>query len=150
MNRLSTLLMILLISIQTSYAGFVPIMMDDITIFVPTQTPLSTFKINSTPAGNAQLLTVQVDDPSVIASYAWKENNRLLSTSSQFNTASLSSGLHTLTLTLTTVDGQTLSQTITITTGVVSTGNYMLTAWNDLGMHCMDGNDFSVFSVLPP
>jgi hypothetical protein len=30
------------------------------------------------------------------------------------------------------------------------TGNYMLTAWNDLGMHCMDGNDFSVFSVLPP
>ncbi len=29
-------------------------------------------------------------------------------------------------------------------------GDYMLTAWNDLGMHCMDGNDFSVFSVLPP
>jgi hypothetical protein len=28
--------------------------------------------------------------------------------------------------------------------------NYTLTAWNDLGMHCMDGNDFSVFSVLPP
>ena len=27
---------------------------------------------------------------------------------------------------------------------------YVLTAWNDLGMHCMDGNDFSVFSVLPP
>jgi len=27
---------------------------------------------------------------------------------------------------------------------------YMLSAWNDLGMHCMDGNDFSVFSVLPP
>ena len=34
---------------------------------------------------------------------------------------------------------------------VTSGGNkYMLTAWNDLGMHCMDGNDFSVFSVLPP
>ena len=29
-------------------------------------------------------------------------------------------------------------------------GTFMLTAWNDLGMHCMDGNDFSVFSVLPP
>jgi len=27
---------------------------------------------------------------------------------------------------------------------------YTLTAWNDLGMHCMDGKDFSVFSVLPP
>ncbi|MCF6206957.1 MAG: hypothetical protein L3J47_08735 [Sulfurovum sp.] len=29
-------------------------------------------------------------------------------------------------------------------------GGYTLTAWNDLGMHCMDGNDFSVFSILPP
>ena len=32
----------------------------------------------------------------------------------------------------------------------IGTKGYMLTAWNDLGMHCMDGNDFSVFSVLPP
>ncbi|MCB4752345.1 MAG: hypothetical protein LGB03_05725, partial [Sulfurovum sp.] len=31
-----------------------------------------------------------------------------------------------------------------------SSSNYVLTAWNDLGMHCMDGNDFSVFSILPP
>ena len=29
-------------------------------------------------------------------------------------------------------------------------GSYMLSAWNDLGMHCMDGNDYSVFSILPP
>lgn len=36
------------------------------------------------------------------------------------------------------------------TTPLTSNPNYMLTAWNDLGMHCMDGNDFSVFSVLPP
>jgi hypothetical protein len=38
------------------------------------------------------------------------------------------------------------------TGGGTSTNNkaYMLTAWNDLGMHCMDGNDFSVFSILPP
>jgi hypothetical protein len=27
---------------------------------------------------------------------------------------------------------------------------YALLAWNDLGMHCMDGNDYSVFSILPP
>ena len=34
----------------------------------------------------------------------------------------------------------------------VSAGNgeYTLLAWNDLGMHCMDGHDFSVFSILPP
>jgi len=34
--------------------------------------------------------------------------------------------------------------------GTTTSNGYMLTAWNDLGMHCMDGNDFSVFSVLPP
>ena len=28
--------------------------------------------------------------------------------------------------------------------------NYTLLAWNDLGMHCFDGKDFSVFSILPP
>lgn len=27
---------------------------------------------------------------------------------------------------------------------------YKLIAWNDLGMHCMDGKDYSVFSILPP
>jgi len=31
-----------------------------------------------------------------------------------------------------------------------TSSKYVLTAWNDLGMHCMDGNDYSVFSVLPP
>ncbi|MCF6245043.1 MAG: hypothetical protein L3J43_08390 [Sulfurovum sp.] len=27
---------------------------------------------------------------------------------------------------------------------------YQILAWNDLGMHCMDGDDYSVFSILPP
>lgn len=39
----------------------------------------------------------------------------------------------------------------TPSTGVSSpSGSYTLLAWNDLGMHCMDGKDFSVFSILPP
>lgn len=29
-------------------------------------------------------------------------------------------------------------------------GRYVLVGWNDLGMHCVDGNDYSVFSILPP
>ena len=29
-------------------------------------------------------------------------------------------------------------------------GNFKLLAWNDLGMHCVDGKDYSVFSILPP
>lgn len=33
--------------------------------------------------------------------------------------------------------------------GHAATPAYTLTAWNDLGMHCMDG-DYSVFSILPP
>jgi hypothetical protein len=28
--------------------------------------------------------------------------------------------------------------------------SYTLLAWNDLGMHCVDGKDYSVFSILPP
>jgi len=32
----------------------------------------------------------------------------------------------------------------------VTSGGYTLLAWNDLGMHCFDGSDFSVFSILPP
>ena len=30
------------------------------------------------------------------------------------------------------------------------TAGYTLMAWNDLGMHCVDGKDYSVFSILPP
>ncbi|MDD2828334.1 MAG: hypothetical protein PHW18_02030 [Sulfuricurvum sp.] len=35
-------------------------------------------------------------------------------------------------------------------TDIGNTGKYTLVAWNDLGMHCMDGKDYSVFSILPP
>ncbi len=31
-----------------------------------------------------------------------------------------------------------------------STAGYALMAWSELGMHCIDGKDYSVFSVLPP
>ncbi len=33
---------------------------------------------------------------------------------------------------------------------VNSSKDHTLLAWNDLGMHCMDGDDYSVFSILPP
>jgi hypothetical protein len=35
-------------------------------------------------------------------------------------------------------------------TGTHLAGTYKVVAWNDLGMHCMDGKDYSVFSILPP
>lgn len=30
------------------------------------------------------------------------------------------------------------------------TSQYTVVAWSELGMHCMDGKDYSVFAVLPP
>jgi hypothetical protein len=33
---------------------------------------------------------------------------------------------------------------------IFQNGKYTLLAWNDLGMHCIDGKDYSVFSILPP
>lgn len=34
--------------------------------------------------------------------------------------------------------------------GGTGTGSFTLLTWSELGMHCMDGKDYSVFSVLPP
>ena len=34
--------------------------------------------------------------------------------------------------------------------GAPATVGYKLVAWGELGMHCIDGKDYSVFSVLPP
>jgi hypothetical protein len=31
-----------------------------------------------------------------------------------------------------------------------SAAGFKVLAWNDLGMHCVDGKDYSVFSILPP
>jgi hypothetical protein len=42
---------------------------------------------------------------------------------------------------------------VTLVVNTVSTGGgsgFKLTGWNDLGMHCDDGQDYSVFGVLPP
>jgi hypothetical protein len=38
---------------------------------------------------------------------------------------------------------------VTVSTTASTSASYTLLAWNDLGMHCMDG-DYSVFSILPP
>lgn len=32
----------------------------------------------------------------------------------------------------------------------VQSGAYIVTAWSELGMHCIDGKDYSIFGVLPP
>jgi hypothetical protein len=43
------------------------------------------------------------------------------------------------------------TRTVSVTiTSASAAGRFSLIAWNDLGMHCMDGKDYSVFSILPP
>lgn len=37
-----------------------------------------------------------------------------------------------------------------LTASLAGTNGWTLIGWNDLGMHCMDGSDYSLFSVLPP
>ena len=49
-----------------------------------------------------------------------------------------------------TSDTNTSDVNLTATTPQTSNSGYTLLAWNDLGMHCFDGSDFSVFSILPP
>lgn len=48
----------------------------------------------------------------------------------------------------------TVPVTLTITSssggGGGGSSSYVLMAWSELGMHCMDGKDYSIFSVLPP
>lgn len=46
--------------------------------------------------------------------------------------------------------GTTSSSSSSSSAATVALGDYTLLAWNDLGMHCVDGNDYSVFSILPP
>lgn len=45
--------------------------------------------------------------------------------------------------------GLGLAATLTVTATTAAAAGYTLIGWNDLGMHCMDG-DYSVFAILPP
>ncbi len=54
-----------------------------------------------------------------------------------------------------TVTGNGLTRTVAVTLIVSAAGGsgggpFRLIGWNDLGMHCMDGKDYSIFAVLPP
>jgi hypothetical protein len=78
--------------------------------------------------------------------------NRTLSVSA--NPTGLAAGTYAGTVTITSGDAAdrvAVSFVISASSGGGgSTGGYKLVGWNDLGMHCQDGKDFSVFAVLPP
>lgn len=49
-----------------------------------------------------------------------------------------------------TISDSANSRTVAVTVISANAGAYSLLAWNNLGMHCVDGVDDSVFSILPP
>jgi len=54
-----------------------------------------------------------------------------------------------------TITGGGATHTVTVSFVISSvtpppTGSFTLIGWNDLGMHCDDGQDYSVFGLLPP
>jgi hypothetical protein len=46
--------------------------------------------------------------------------------------------------------GTTVRVSVVLTVGTSGTPEFALVGWNDLGMHCDDGQDYSVFGLLPP
>ena len=54
------------------------------------------------------------------------------------------------TATITIADSKTSKSVSVTVTSSSATGSYTLLAWNNLGMHCVDGVDYSIFSILPP
>jgi BACON domain-containing protein len=69
------------------------------------------------------------------------------------NPAGLAAGTYTASVRVSSNAGSiTVPVTLTVTSsgGGGGGGGYALLAWGELGMHCMDGKDYSIFSVLPP
>ena len=68
------------------------------------------------------------------------------------NPTALAAGTYSGTVT---IAGGGATQTVVVSfvissSGGGGTGGFTLIGWNDLGMHCDDGKDYSVFGLLPP
>jgi len=103
--------------------------------------------------GATTRITVTHASGTVTASTA----NKSVATLSYSNGTAIVKGISVGSTTITIKDSKTtLTLPVSILANSVSpvagvgNGNYTLLAWNDLGMHCMDGMDFSVFAILPP
>lgn len=78
-------------------------------------------------------------------------SNTSVATVSYSGTTATVKGIKAGSATLAIKDSKTtLSVQVSVVSTPVAATGYTLLAWNDLGMHCMDGLDFSVFAILPP
>lgn len=99
------------------------------------------------PAGSTATLAAR----NVAGTLSATSGNSAVATASVSGTTITVRGVTTGTAVIAVRDARTtVSVPVTVTGAVGSTGRYSLIAWNDLGMHCVDGRDYSVFSILPP
>lgn len=112
-------------------------------------------KVNKLTVSPASVSVAKGSKATVKVSYA-SGTVYVSSSNTGIMTASYASGVVTVTgraagsATLSVKDSYTTVKVpVTVTAAPSSAARYTLLAWNDLGMHCMDG-DFSVFSILPP
>ena len=84
---------------------------------------------------------------SVSPSGAGLSTNATLTVSASQGT--LAAGTYTGSIALV-ASGVTTTVPVSLVVSSPSASGYKLTGWNDLGMHCFDGADYSIFGVLPP
>ncbi len=115
-------------------------------ISAPTTTLTVSPAMISVNAGSSADITVSNASGTVSA----QSSNILVATVSYANGVAVVSGVKAGSASVTIRDSYT-SRSVAITVlSNTAVGSYSLLAWNDLGMHCMDGLDFSVFAILPP
>ncbi|WKJ91974.1 hypothetical protein QZJ86_07485 [Methylomonas montana] len=92
--------------------------------------------------------TVTVTNASGTVSVQSSDNS--VATVGYANNLATVKGIKAGSATVTIRDSNTSKAVAVTVLNTTAIGEYTLLAWNDLGMHCMDGLDFSVFAILPP
>jgi hypothetical protein len=104
-------------------------------------TTAASFTATATTTTGGAWLAVNPTSGATPATLTVSANPGTLAVGSYTGSIAVSSSLGSVTVPVT--------LTITASTGGGG-GGHVLLAWSELGMHCIDGKDFSVLSILPP
>ena len=102
-------------SLSATAINYVPIIMGNIVTFVPYSHVKVTLGSDMLiEMGQDSIVTVNVTHPEDVVSYEWLEGNRLLGTDATLSTEGLDEGIHTIVLTITDINGLSVSDEIII------------------------------------
>jgi len=118
----------------------------------------SGLRLSATSIALMEGATANITVSNASGSTSVSSSNTSVAKATLSNTVITVSGIKAGSATLTVKDRRTTRQVgISVIAGSggttpppTSSSTYSLLAWNDLGMHCVDGKDYSVFSILPP